>query len=115
MHTTEGCFSTAHREHKRCQKEYANECATVRKVEEGRAAEGREEYAMSKIRFVSDVQFTQYGGYYLCSRSKVHIQVLISSRLKEAIERQDWSQVLSDDIEELQSLRELGFITEDYL
>ncbi len=70
---------------------------------------------MRRIHFVSDVQFTWQSGYYLCSRSKVHIQVLISPRLKDAIERQDWSQTLPEDIEEFQSLRDLGFIAEDPL
>jgi hypothetical protein len=115
MHTTVSRPSAAHHEHNQCQKGIATECATDRKVEEDRAAEGREGYAMRRIRFVSDVQFTWQSGYYLCSRSRVHIQVLISSRLKEAIERQDWSQILPGDMGELQSLRELGFITEDPL
>ncbi|GHO99096.1 hypothetical protein KSF_091440 [Reticulibacter mediterranei] len=70
---------------------------------------------MCIVRFVSDVQFTQQGGYYLCYRPAVHIQVLISSRLKEAIERQDLSQILPKDVDELHSLLELGFIEEEPL
>jgi hypothetical protein len=41
--------------------------------------------------------------------------VLINSRLKEAIERQDLSQILPKDADELHSLLELGFIEKESL
>lgn len=64
------------------------------------------------VKFVSDVNFTRQNDYCLCHRPSVHVQVIISFRLKEIIEQQDWSQVLPEDVDELRSLRELGFVEE---
>ena len=64
------------------------------------------------VKFVSDVRFTRQNDYCLCHRPSVHVQVIISFRLKELIEQQNWPQVLPEDIDELRSLRELGFVEE---
>ncbi|HZO75822.1 MAG TPA: hypothetical protein VFB60_26725 [Ktedonobacteraceae bacterium] len=66
------------------------------------------------VRFAANVHFARSNGYYLCRRSDVHAQVMISARLKELIEQKRWAEALSEDLEELRSLRELGFVEEEH-
>jgi hypothetical protein len=65
------------------------------------------------IKFASDVQFVRQNGYYLCYRPGTHAPVIISFRLKEAIEQKNWSQLLPEDLDEMHSLCELGFAREE--
>ena len=66
------------------------------------------------VRFAANVHFTRSNGYYLCRRPDVHAQVMITSWLKELIDQKRWAEALSEDLEELRSLRELGFLEEEY-
>ena len=65
------------------------------------------------VRFAIDVQFIQSNGYCRCHRPDVHAQVIITFRLKELIEQKRWAEILPADLEELRSLRELGFLEEE--
>ena len=62
--------------------------------------------------FAHDVSFRPHGTHCLCSRPGIHTQVVITRRLKEVIEQQEWSQLQVDDQEEIRSLRELGFLVD---
>ena len=64
------------------------------------------------VTFAADVQLTRENGYCICYQTTTHIRVMISLRLKEIIERGDWSHILPEDLEEIRSLRELGLVVE---
>jgi hypothetical protein len=65
------------------------------------------------VRFAADVQFTYHNGFCICYRTITRVQVMINLRLKETIERGDWSQLSTADEEEIRSLLELGFLVEE--
>ncbi len=65
------------------------------------------------VRFIIKIQFVQVDDYCLCCRLDTQAQVLITFRLKELIEQKRWSEILQSDLEELRSLRELGFVEEE--
>lgn len=69
---------------------------------------------MRPITFTADIQFTWQGNYCICYRATSHVQVVISFRLKEVIEQQKWSQLLPEDLDEIRSLCELGFVVEEF-
>ena len=67
------------------------------------------------IRFRDDVRFTRHDDYCICSRTTTHVQVVISIRLREIIEQRAWVQLIPEDIDEIRSFLELGFVVEEVL
>jgi len=65
------------------------------------------------VRFADSVKFRRYNDYCICTGEKPHREVMISLRLKKIIDSKDWSQVISEDLEEIRSLRELGILVEE--
>jgi hypothetical protein len=63
--------------------------------------------------FATDVEFLMQQTQCICSRPGTRTQVVITRRLKELIEREEWSQLQTEDLEEIRALRELGFLVGD--
>lgn len=63
--------------------------------------------------FAKDVHFLRQQTQYLCSRPGTHARVVITPRLKALIEQQAWSELQTEDQEEIRALRELGFLVDD--
>jgi hypothetical protein len=65
---------------------------------------------MASLTFAADVQFTRQNSHYICFRAATHVQVIISARLKEMIDQGSLSECSLEELEEVRSLRELGFV-----
>jgi hypothetical protein len=62
--------------------------------------------------FAPDVVFILQHDHFICSRNTTTIRVVISVRLKEIIDQQQWSECLPEDLEDIRSLQELGYLVE---
>ena len=63
--------------------------------------------------FAKDVGFLIHETHCLCTRPGTHAQVVITRRLKELIEQQEWSQMKEGDQEEIRALHEMGFLIDN--
>lgn len=62
--------------------------------------------------FAATLQLSSHPDYYFCTHRKTSAQVIITTRVKELVDQGQWTYCLPEDLEEIRSLRELGFLIE---